>query len=384
MAIKVGIIGYGFAAKSFHIPFIRAIPAYSITAVLQRAEAPSVSVSDPDRPTTAPGVHCTVDLPGIRHHRTPETFFADSEIELVVVATHHDTHALFAEAGLRAGKHVIIDKPFARSAVEADHLIALSKEKGLILTCFQNRRWDGDFLTLRHLLSQKALGKITEAELHYDYENPFWLKYMTKKEYSPGDGMAFGLGTHSLDQAYTLFGRPKSVTAFFRNQRGIESEIEDSFTIVLQYDGEQSGLLVTVKTCVVTPLARQLKQLVRGTEGSFVKWQQRSTCPQEEHITAGLDPLDLDFGKEDPSIYGELTTYKEFDGSVQKYDQVTAKYTGQYPTITGRWMGLYESLADAIQGKGDLAVRPEQCRDVLRILELARESNENGVTVAWK
>lgn len=126
-----------------------------------------------------------------------------------------------------------------------------------------------------------------EAEFHYDFESPFWLKYMSEKKYTPGSGMAFGLGmmhlsiqsviqisdivetgTHSLDQALTLFGRPKSVTAFFRTQRGIESEVEDAFTIILQYEDE---LLVTVKTTTTTPMPQQLKLFVRGREGSYIK-----------------------------------------------------------------------------------------------------------------
>jgi predicted dehydrogenase len=191
------------------------------------------------------------------------------------------------------------------------------------------------------------------------------------------------IGSHTLDQAYALFGRPSSVTAFLRNQRGVKSEVEDSFTIILQYDGPQSDLLVTVKTCVVTPLARQLKQLVRGTEGSFVKWQARSTCPQEEHIAAGMKPLDSGFGTELESMWGELTTYKPSDQSVQKFDPESKKYVGKYPTVPGRWMGLYENLAAAIHRREELAVKPEGVRDVLRIIELARESNEKRVTVAW-
>ncbi|KAL3484406.1 hypothetical protein BJX62DRAFT_230292 [Aspergillus germanicus] len=377
MPIKVGIIGYGNAAKTFHIPFITAIPEYALIAILQRAEAPV------DPASTPPGSHCTVDIPGIRHYRTADEFFADSEIDLVVIATHHDTHAMFAERALEMGMHAIVDKPFARSSEEADRVIKLAEEKGLIVTCFQNRRWDGDFQTLRKLLNEGALGKITEADLHYDFESPPWLKYMTKEKYEPGDGHVFGLGSHTLDQAYALFGRPASVTAFLRNQRGVESEVEDSFTIILQYNGPQSDLLVTVKTCVVTPLARQLKQLVRGTEGSFVKWQARSTCPQEEHIAAGMKPLDPGFGAEDQSLWGELVTYKPFDESVQKFDLESNKYVGKYPTVPGRWMGLYENLAAAILGKRDLEVRPEGVRDVLRIIELARESNEKRVTVAW-
>lgn len=132
--IQVGVIGYGFAAKSFHLPFISALPDYRVVAILQRAEAPS------DPASVGKEVHCTIDVPDSTHHRTAEAFFADPEIQFVVVASHADTHASFAEQALKAGKHVIIDKPFARSTAEADGIIKLAEEKGLVLTCFQNRR----------------------------------------------------------------------------------------------------------------------------------------------------------------------------------------------------------------------------------------------------
>ncbi|KZL81440.1 oxidoreductase domain-containing protein [Colletotrichum incanum] len=376
--IKVGIVGYGFAAKNFHLPFITANKDYEVIAILQRAEAPS-------DPSSAPsGSHCKVDIPNIRHYRNAEDFFADHDTQLIVVATHTDTHALYAELALRAGKHVIVDKPFARSSEEADRIIQLASSKGLILTCFQNRRWDGDFQTLRKLIKEDALGEIKEAEIHYDFESPPWLASMTKKEYAPGDGMAFGLGTHSIDQAIGLFGRPKSVTGFFRSQRGIESEVEDSFTIILQYDGPQKDLLVTVKTSVTTPMAQQLKHLVRGTKGSWLKFQQRSTCPQEEQIAEGRKPLEPGFGEEPAKLYGTLTTYKEFDGRVQRFDEATKKYIGKYPSIVGNWLGVYENLAGAINGKAELEVKATQSRDAIRIIELARESHDTGATVTWK
>jgi predicted dehydrogenase len=191
------------------------------------------------------------------------------------------------------------------------------------------------------------------------------------------------IGSHSIDQALVLFGLPVSVTGFFHAQRAIDSEVEDSFTIILQYTGSQKDLLVTVKTSVTTPMAQQLKLLVRGTAGSFMKFQQRSTCPQEEDIGAGKSPLDSMFGVEEEGLHGLLTTYEEFDNTVQRLDPQTKMYVGRYPTITGRWLGLYENLAEAIQGKAELSVRASESRDVLRVIELARKSHDQGVTVAW-
>jgi len=375
--IKVGVIGYGFAAKSFHLPFINAIPDYNVVAILQRAEAPA------DAAAVDKGTHCTVDFPKVKHHRTAEEFFENPDIEFVVVASHADTHISFAEQALKAGKHVIVDKPFARSTTEADSAIKLAKEKGLILTCFQNRRYDGDFLTVREVLKRNALGDINEAEIHYDFDRAPWLKFMKDKEYTAGDGHTFGLGTHSLDQAFVLFGRPASVTAFFRVQRGIESEVEDSFTIILQYAGAQKGLLVTVKTCVVSPMAQQLKFWIRGTKGSYIKHQQRSSCPQEEDIARGAQPLDRNFAVESDALRGVLTTYEEFDKDLQAFDKDSQRYVGKYPTLTGHWMQLYQNVNEAIRGTGELAIKADEVRDVLRIIELARESHEEGVTVKW-
>ena len=184
----------------------------------------------------------------------------------------------------------------------------------------------------------------------------------------------------------TLFGRPASITAFFRAQRGIESEVEDSFTIILQYDrsGPQKDLLVTVKTSVTTPMDKQLKYWIRGTKGSYIKFQQTSLCPQESQIAAELPPTDPEFGMESKAFKGTLTTYEEFDGKIQKFDESIKKYTGRYPSIQGKWMGLYENVADAILGRAELAVEAVQSRDVLRIIELARESHNEGKTVQWR
>lgn len=115
----------------------------------------------------------------------------------------------------------------------------------------------------------------------------------------------------------------------------------------------------------------------------ILQFQQRSTCTQEEQIAAGLKPLDEGFGIESEKFEGTLTTYEEYDSKVQKYAPEIRKYTGQYPTFPGRWMGLYENVADAINGKAELVVKPTQSRDGLRIIELSRESHEKGITIPW-
>jgi len=373
--LNVGLIGYGFSTKCFHLPFIRPNGDLKIYAFLQRASAPE------NPSATKPGTHCTVDFPEAKHYRRHEDFFADSAIDLVVVCSHVDTHASYAEEALNAGKHVIVEKPFTRTAAEADHVIAVAQKQGKILTCFQNRRWDSDFQTIRHVVSSGALGKITEFENHYDLEFPSWISGWTAKEYEPGQGMLFGLGTHTIDQALVLFGKPTSVTAFLRSLRGVESEVDDSFTIILQYGGAQKDLLVTIKTTVISPMQNQLRAFVRGTGGSFIKF---GTCPQEAQVMGGQAATEAGFGVEDPSIYGLLSTIEEFNPTYQTYDAASKKYIGKVPSITGRYTGFYENIVDAIRGRAPLQVNPKDSRDGLRVIELARESHDKGITVSWR
>ncbi|KAL2075118.1 hypothetical protein VTL71DRAFT_60 [Oculimacula yallundae] len=370
--ISVGLMGYGFSTKSFHLPFIVNNKDLKISAFLQRAAAPSSS----DVP---PGKHCTIDYPEAKHYRTAEEFFADPDIELVIVCTHHDTHAEFAEMALRAGKHVVVEKPFTVSTAEADRVIAASKSSGKILTVFQNRRYDSDFLTLQDLILKSSFGALTEVEIHYDFDFPTWISGWTSPTYRPGQGMMFGLGSHTIDQALTLFGLPSSVTAFHRSLRGVESEVDDSFTIIMQYTDEQKNLLVTIKTSVVATMQKPLKFLVRGYDGSFVKF---GDDRQESQIAAGLTTTSPGFGVEDEKTWGLLTTKKQVHDE-QNFDEACGKWVGNIPGLKGDYEGFYRDLVGAIRGEKELVVKPQQSRDGLRVIELARESAEKGCTVSW-
>lgn len=168
---------------------------------------------------------------------------------------------------------VVVEKPFTATSAEADALIRTSKETGKLLTVFQNRRYDSDFRTLQRVISSGCLGEITEFQNHYDMDNPDWVRGWTQKETVPGQGMLYGLGTHSLDQTLLFFGQPASVTGFTRALRSGEGKADDSFTVVLQYEGEKKDLICTVKTTIVStvPMERQLKFMVRGREGTFLK-----------------------------------------------------------------------------------------------------------------
>ncbi|KAI8317315.1 hypothetical protein K4K59_008614 [Colletotrichum sp. SAR11_240] len=312
--------------------------------------------------------HCTIDFPRAKHYTTADSFFADAIIDLVFVCTR--VHEEYVEAGLEAGKHGL-------------WIIHLAAEKNKILTVFHNRRFDNDFLTLQHLMNEGALGDVKEAELHFDVNAAPWVANWGGKEYTPGNGMAFGLGTHTIDQALLLFGPPKSVTGFLRSNRDIDSDIDDTFTIILQYDGDRRDLLVTIKTGIITHMQDQLKYFVRGTKGTYLKF---GTDPQESQAAAapGKPATADNFGVESERLWGTLTTETEFDSKIQKYEDESKVYIGRYPTICGWYRGYYETVADAILGRsGGVYVKPETARDGLRIIELARASHINGASMPF-
>ncbi|KAF2216629.1 hypothetical protein CERZMDRAFT_33370 [Cercospora zeae-maydis SCOH1-5] len=361
--IKVGIIGYGSSTNTFHLPYILPNPDLHLHAFLQRAQAPNGDAE--------PRKHCTLDYPQAKHYRNPEEFFADSEIELVVVCTGHSTHSTFAEQALSAGKHVVVEKPFTITSAEADQLIALSKTTGKILTCFQNRRYDSDFRTLKHLIDQNSFGKIVEFENHYSVDNPPWIHNSKNSTAQPGDGLLYGLGSHSIDQTLILFGIPKSVTAFTRSVL-VANGSDDSFTIILQYSGDQNNLLVTIKTTAVIPLPTHkiLKYRVLGTHGTFTK---TGEDPQVEHFFGGLDVMGEKFGVEPEKYHGWLSTRSEGNG-----------YDGTVKSQRGCYVDFYRDVVQAVRGEVELVVKPEESRNGIRLIELARESAEKGVTVAWR
>ncbi|KAL1587783.1 hypothetical protein WHR41_03439 [Cladosporium halotolerans] len=371
--IKVGLMGYGFSTKCFHLPFILPNTDLEVYAFLQRAEAPS------DKAGVESGKHCTVDYPKAKHYRTADEFFADPDVELVIVCTSSNNHAEFAEKAMRSGKHVVVEKPFTTTSAEADQLIATSKETGKLLTVFQNRRYDSDFRTLQQILTSNCLGQITEFQNHYDMDNPDWARKWTSTDPVAGEGMLYGLGTHSIDQTLLLFGKPSSVTAFTRalRQKGVASD--DSFTVVLQYGGEQSDLVCTVKTTIVStlPMERQLKFMVRGREGSFIK---HGEDPQIDHLFSGIKADDPRYGVEPEKYHGQLFTKSRFDDDQSEAGGI---WMGKYPSARGSYVDYYKDVVAAIRGDKEVVVKPEESRMGIRVIELARESAEKGVTVAW-
>ncbi|KAK8847729.1 hypothetical protein IAR55_005588 [Kwoniella newhampshirensis] len=364
--IRVGFIGYGTSVRLFHLPFVQAIPDIEVYAFLQRSEAPSANSSHGE------GVHCTLDHPEARHYRTLPEFLADKKIDLVVICTKPATHAEIALQAIEAGKHVLVEKPFTPTSAEADRVIAAAEQKGVVLSVYHNRRYDNDFLTLKHWIDQGVLGDILEAELHHDLQEPSFLSTLPI-EREPGHSMAFMAGSHPIHQALVLFGRPRSITAFLRTCRGVESDNEDSYTITLEYD---SPLLVQVKTQAISIMPEVLTSFVRGTRGSFMKF---GTDPQLGQILEkNMTPETEGYGLDPQENWAQLCTKEK----VALEQSLSGQYwVGKPPSLPGSWPSFYTDLVKAVRGQGPVVVDARSARDTIRILEYATESVKARCTV---
>jgi predicted dehydrogenase len=236
-----------------------------------------------------------------------------------------------------------------------------------LLTVYQNRRWDADFLTLSKCIKNGSLGRVVDFETHFDRHRPEAPKSDSwKYKVQPGGGAIYDLGTHLMDQVVHLFGPPKRITAFIGSQRDPNpTGFEDSCTILMHYD----GMMATVRASVVSPEVNQLRYWVRGDKGSFKKFH--LDC-QEDQLKAGMRPSDSGYGLEPKDRYGVLTTSK--DG------EITSEVV---PTVEpATYAEYYRKLARALAGDTkQLPVDPAEAALVIRLVELAKESSKSGKTL---
>lgn len=354
---RTAVLGFGLAGKVFHCPFVSAVPGLELSAIVQRR-----------------GDEASAAYPSARILRSADEAFADSTIDLIVVATPNDTHYDLALRALQAGKHVVIDKPFAATSEQARHLITTAQERNLVVAPFHNRRFDGDFLTFRRLRAELTLGRIVTIESRFDRYRPRQRPNTWKEAASPANGMLFDLGPHLIDQALALFGTPTAITATVRSDRD-QTDIEDAFAITLDYG---SGDIPYVRYfCSATMIAADPSPrfLVHGTKGSYRKG---GVDPQEPALLSGAKVPVL--GTETPwlpepeSAWGTLTTCPNLD------DPATLTRS-QVPTIPGDYRLFYASVRDSIQGVAPLAIPAEDGYRVIRLLELARLSSQRRMTI---
>ncbi|HEX7694605.1 MAG TPA: oxidoreductase [Sphingomonas sp.] len=328
--IGVGLIGYGLAGRAFHAPYIRTTPGMELRAVVTR---------DPAK------VHA--DLTGMRVVPNVAALLAEPGIDLVVVASPDALHAEHALSALDAGKHVLVDKPFATSLADARRIAAAGDAAGKLVTVFQNRRWDADFRTLQRLIADGVLGDVVQFESHFDR----WRPAPTGAWKDAREGGAWlDLGPHLVDQALVLFGRPDGVMLDLATLRD-GSPSPDYFHATLRYSKRRVILHAT-------KLAAQpgLRFAVHGTRATWIK---HGSDPQEAATVAGRTPGGEDWGL-DPT-----------EGMLTRGDDGTQV---AIPNERGDYRVFWQKLAAAIRGEGANPVPAAEAVAVMEILDAGLRS----------
>ena len=344
--IVTGLLSYGMSGEVFHAPLLNAHHGFELRKVVQRSKDSAAA-----------------RYPGVQIARSVDEVISDSNIELVIVNSPNDTHAEFARQALKAGKHVVIEKPFTITRREAAQLIAFARARKKILSVFHNRRWDGSFLTVQHVLRSGVLGKVVEFESHYDRFRNTITAGSWKERVGPGTGILYNLGSHMLDQVLMLFGKPRYVTAKVGVQRP-GGKADDFYDIRLDYPGMQAIIKSSYLVREPGPIFR-----INGVQGSFVKYGQD---PQEEALKQGIVPGSDGWGTESELWWGKLNI-----------DMGGIPVEGKMETVPGNYQAYYDNLFDVIRKGKTLAVKPEQAMMVIQLIEAAIKSSQTRRSIKF-
>jgi scyllo-inositol 2-dehydrogenase (NADP+) len=333
--IRVGVVGFGLAGRVFHTAVVNAVSGMKLAAIVQRT-----------------GDEAALAYPNATIARSVDELLSDETIRLVVVATPSPSHFEVAQTCLNAGRHVVVDKPFTLTSDEAAQLVRLARKQKTLLAVYHNRRWDGDYQTIRQILAAGTLGRIVTFETHLDRFRPKPRLSVWRENGGPGGGILYDLGPHLLDQVVQLFGIPAMVEADVRIERD-DSLADDAFDIRLNYPR-----LTVFARSTLTARTPGPRYVIHGTAGSFVKF---GIDPQEEDTKNGMTYNDPAWGREPEEDWGSL----HLDGESPR----------RIPTEPGDYRRYYENVRDAINGLAPLAVPGEDGWKVMRLVELARESS---------
>jgi scyllo-inositol 2-dehydrogenase (NADP+) len=339
--IKTGICSYGMSGKLFHAPFIQHHPGFELTAIVERTKNESRE-----------------KYPDAKLYRSVDELIADDSLQLIIVNTPVQTHYDYAKKVIAAGKHVVVEKPFTVSSQEAEELVRLAEEKGVLLIVYQNRRYDGDYKAVKAVLEEKLLGDIKEVEIRYDRYRPEISYKLHKETDLPGAGTTYDLGTHLIDQALQLFGQPKALFADMMAMRD-SSPVDDYFEIILYYDSFRVRLKAS---CFVKESVAEY--ILHGSKGTFL--QKRSDL-QEANLLKNVSP-----------------SLASWCPAPDKPDSLLHIVTGageikeQRTSTPGNYMDFYDDVYKAIH---KLAANPVPGKDgvkTIRIVEAAKQSVKDG------
>ncbi|EQB99382.1 oxidoreductase [Photorhabdus temperata] len=339
--LKVGLVGYGYASKTFHAPLIAGTAGVRLVAI---------SSSNAEKVKS--------DWSNIAVVSHPEDLFNDPEIDLIVIPTPNDTHYPLAQKALAAGKHVVVDKPFTITVEQAESLKQQAEQAGLLLSVFHNRRWDSGFLTIKSLIRENRLGKLRYFECHFDRYRPV-VRQRWREAAGEGSGIWYDLGPHLLDQAVQLFGKPQSITADLGMIRP-NAEAVDYFHVLLNYPDIKVVLHATTLAA-----AESAVYTLHGMEGSYVKY---GLDPQEERLKVGERPPQADWG------------YDIRDGVVtlSREDELVTEYI---PTLPGNYSAYYAAIRDAITIGKPNPVTASEAIQIMKLIEAGTESAKQQRTV---
>lgn len=338
--IRTALLGYGLAGSVFHAPAISSLDDYSL-AIIVTSHAERVAAAKADYPEAA-----------VLTREEWEATGTQQGLDLVVVATPPGSHVPLAMGAIEANCAVVVDKPFTRTSSEGEALVAHAKERGVLLTTFQNRRWDGEFLTLKKLLAAGALGDVYRFESRLERWQPEITKpWKIEATVADGGGVLFDLGTHLIDQALQLFGPVTRIHGELAAHRPAERADDDAFVALQHANGVTSHLWMNLSVAAKGPRLRVL-----GSEAAYVKF---SGDIQEEQLRAGTAPRDAGYGVENQELWGSLGR----DGCMVPV-----------PTERGNFAHFYELLAAAIRDVSPAPVDPADSIAGLRIIEHIRSS----------
>ena len=335
--IRVGVVGYGYAGRDFHVYLVGRVPDLDLVAIVARS---SERRELAEREQGQRGVAVFGSL---------EDLLASDGVDLVILATPHDTHAPQSIQAMDAGKHVVTDKAMCLNAEEADKMIAASRRNGVLLSVFQNRRWDWDYLTVKKAVDEGWLGEpyLFEAAA-MSYRAPSgW-----RGEVAASGGILFDWGAHLIDQALQLVpARVRSVTADIQ-RRSWGSEIGSYARVLLRFENDVLYDIEIGNLCRAT----KPRWFILGERGGLIKTGD-PRGEQEPAMVAG----NIDAAAEDPLHRARV--WRELNG------QTTSM---EVETVTSDWTNYYRNIADALNGRAELLVKPEQVRRVMAVFDAAR------------
>ncbi|OLT45308.1 oxidoreductase [Saccharomonospora sp. CUA-673] len=335
MPVRTAVIGYGLAGQVFHAPFVHHDDAYTLDIVVTGNDERARRARE-----TYPGVTVLPDVAALWERA--------SELDLVIVATPPETHVDLAATALDAGLHVVVDKPFAPSSEQARGLVEKARAAGRILTVYQNRRWDGDFLTLRELVDSGELGEVHTFESRFEWWRPGGGRgWKATTDVAAGGGILFDLGTHLIDQACQLLGPVEDLWADVQG-RGTDTADDDAIVVLRHAGGARSRLIMSALAALPAPRLH-----VHGSRGGFTIW---GLDPQENALRGGARPGDPALGVRDEAQWALVGTRDD----QRRIEPVRGDY-GQF----------YSGLAGAIAGTGEVPVDPNDAVGVLELVEQA-------------